>query len=321
MAVVNIDQFQQPFITTKGAQIINKPGLDQVFKKTQLPYIGETDISKWVTDADLKKLEYSIIKNTYAHRHESFWKDNSAQSFAYLTTSVLIGEGIDVTIRDNEDAQRVIKKWNDEINVRHETIEDYITSVWLDNLIDAQSLWRVYIDPEDEEHKVDIQRVSMFQVKVQTHPTRGWRRFIQTANVPYKQVTKNRFYRMHPIEFYVQRTVTTLIPDEPETCLYVNFFKSPPVASVMHLMVYKRWITWFMRKFAEKYWAPFLIGYVGDPKNGYMPTKKKDIDDSLQYTVNALKRVRNYGVAAFLRTTEITAMDTKTAKNSDIYVN
>lgn len=320
MAVVNIDQFQSPFITTRGAQVINKPGMDQVFKKTQLPYIGETDISRWVTDADLKKLEYAMVKNTYPHRHEAFWKDNSAQSFAYLTTSILIGEGIQVSIRDKEEAQDVIKKWNDEINVRHESIEDYITTVWLDNLIDAQSLWRVFIDEEDEEHKVDIQRVSMFNTRVQSHPTRGWRRFLQTANVPYKVMNKNKFYRSDPMLFYEQQQVLTIIPDEPETCLYVNFFKSPPVSSVLNLLVYKRWITWFMRKFAEKYWAPFLIGYVGDPKSGYMPTKKKDIDDSLRYTVNALKRVRDFGVASFLATTKVESLDTKTAKNSDIYV-
>jgi len=320
-AVVNIDQFQKPFISVGGSQVIHKPGLDNMFSRTKLPYIGETDISRWVTDADLRKLEYSIIKDTYAHRHQSFWKDNTAQSFAYQTIAVLMGEGIEVSIRDKEEAQKIINKWNDEINVRHESIEDYISAVWLDNLIDAQSLWRVYIDEKDEEHRVDIQRVSMAHVNIQTHPTRGWRRFIQRANIPMQQMTRNKFYRHHPSTFHTAREVITIIPDEPETCLYVNFFASPPVSSVMHLMVYKRWITWFMRKFAEKYWAPFLIGYVGDPKNGYMPTKKKDIDDSLQYTVNALKRVRDFGVASFLATTKIESLDTKSAKNSDVYVN
>ncbi|RLI45101.1 hypothetical protein DRO61_11240, partial [Candidatus Bathyarchaeota archaeon] len=129
MAVVNIDQFQKPFIISGGQQTIYKPGLDNLFKKTQLPYIGEANISRWVTDADLRKLEQSIIKDTYAHRWMSFWKDNTAQSFAYQTIAVLVGEGIQVTINDKEEAQKIIASWNDEINVKHESIEDYISAV------------------------------------------------------------------------------------------------------------------------------------------------------------------------------------------------
>ncbi len=323
MSVVGTEQFQYPFtINAKGGIAVNKPNMDYFFKRSQLPYIGEIDMSRFVTDADLKKLEYSMIEDTFAHRHETFWKDNSAQSFAYQTIAVLLGEGINVTIKDDPEAQDIIFKWNDEINVRHETIEDFIGTVWLDNLIDAQTLWRVFIDEDDEEHKVDIQRVSMKNVKIETHATRGWRRFIQTANIPTKHVNdKNRWYRSNVIYPKSLEMVQTIIPDEPQCCIYINFFKMPPVSSVMHLMVYKRWITWFMRKFAEKYWAPFIIAYLGDPKSGYFPTDPKDQDDGIRYNLEALKRIRNYGVGSFLGHTKIETLDTKSAKNSDVYVN
>lgn len=321
MSVVGSEQFQYPFLINKGGFQVNKPGMDYFFKRSQLPYIGEIDISKYVTDDDLKKLEYSMIKDTFAHRHESFWKDNSAQSFAYQTIAVLVGEGINVTIKDDPEAQDIIANWNDEINVKHESIEDFIAAVWLDNLIDAQSLWRVYIDDEDEEHKVDLQRVSMKNVAIQEHETRGWRRFIQTANIPVRHINdKNRWYRSDVLVYPPMEQVYTIIPDEPQCCIYISFFKSPPVTSVMHLMVYKRWITWFMRKFAEKYWAPFLIAYLGDPKTGYFPTDPKDQDDGLRYNLEALKRIRNYGVGSFLGHTKLEVLDTKSQKSSDVYV-
>lgn len=320
MAVVNIDQFNQPYLLTSSGRGINKPGLDYMFKKYQLPYIGETDIGRWVTDADMRKLERAMIKDTYVHRHQCYWKESVAFSLGYLTISVILGEGLGITL-ENEKARDIINDWNDEINVRHETIEDLIADIWIDNLIDAQYLGRVFIDEEDEDHKVDLQRVSMATIKIQTHPTRGWRRFIQRANLPKKHMDKSKFYRSDPMDLLSQEYVETIIPDEPECCLYFSFFKHPPVSTVLNLLVYKRWITWFMRKFAEKYWAPFLIGYVGDPKNGYMPTNKKDIEDSLRFTADALKRVRDFGVGSFLATTQIDTLDTKTAKNSDVYVN
>lgn len=321
MAVVNYDQFQQPFILTSAGQHINKPGLDYLFKRTQLPYIGETDLSRWVTDADMKKLERAMVKDNFIHRHQCFWRENTALSLCYLTISNILGEGIKITIEGQQRAVEVIEEWNDEINVRHESVEDLIADVWADNLVDAQSLWRVFIDEEDEEHKVDLQRVSMSQVNIFTHPTRGWRVFVQRANVPRTYMNKSKFYRNAiPLPFIEMEYVETLIPDEPQCCLYFSFFKRAPVSTVLHLMVYKKWITWFMRKFAEKYWAPFLIGYVGDPKTGYMPTNKTDIDDSLRFTANALKRVRDFGVGAFLGTTNIDVLDTKTAKNSNVYV-
>ena len=320
MSIINVDQFQVPFIMRKSGYKIQKPDLDNVFRKTQLPYVGEMDLGPYVTDADLRKLERGMIKDTRPHRHKSFWLDNSAQSFAYLTIAVLVGEGINVTIDVDNKAENIVNEWNDEINVKHESIEDFISTVWIDNLIDAQTLWRVFIDEDDPDHLVDIQRVSMQNIKIEEHLTRGWRRFIQRANLPKEHINKMKFYRRDTLRFIETEYVETIIPDEPNCCLYINFFKSPPVSSVLHLMVYKRWITWFMRKFAEKYWAPFLIGYIGDPKSGMMPARKKEQDDSIATTLNVLKRIRDFGVGAFLGHTRIEALDTKSAKNSDLYV-
>lgn len=321
MSLIDIGQYQTPFIMDKAGYQVNKPGLDFFFKKTQLPWIGEQDLSQYVTDEDMRKLENAMVQDTFAHRHRGFWLDNTANSFGYLTVSVILGEGITCFIDGNDKANEIIEAWNDEINVKHQTVEDFVTDSWLDNLIDSESLWRVYVDKngEDEEHLVDLQRVSMANVKTEVHPTRGWRRFIQRANIPRRPMTKSVYYRSDPLRLHDIEYVETIIPDEPQCCLFANFFKTPPVSSILHLLVYKRWITWFMRKFAEKYWAPFIVGYVGDPKNGFMPIDKKDQDEAITYTLQALKKIRDFGVGSFLATTKIETLDTNTAKNSNIY--
>jgi len=298
-----------------------KPGLDFLFKRHQLPYIGEANLTNLITDKDLKKLEYAMIKDTYVHRHECFWNDNVATSFANIMISFIVGEGIKVAVKDDEEAEKIIQRWNDEINVKHQTVEDLIGDIWLDNLIDGRSLWRIFIDNKDEEHKVDLQRVSMRSVKIDIHPTQGWRRFIQTHSVPKKIRTKNSFYASDTLTMLDVKPIQTVIPDEPTLAFYVSFFKKAPVSTVLQPMVNKRWTFWFIRKFSEKFWAPFLIGYIGDPESGYMPMKREDIKDSLNFTVDALRKIRSFGVGAFMGTTKVDVLDTKTGQHSDIYVN
>jgi len=317
----NSNDYITPFLFTRGQGMkVNKPGLDFLFSKTQLPYIGDIDLSTYVSDADLKKLEYAMIKDTFVHRHECFWADNVATSFANIMISIIVGEGITVSVDDKE-AEEILRKWNDEINVKHQTIEDLIADVWLDNLIDRQSLWRIFINSEDPDHLVDIQRVSMRNVATEVHPTFGWRMFVQTANIPEKLMSKNSFYRNGSGGLLNQKAVQTIIPDELSCCLYFSFFKKPPVSTVLSFMVLKRWIVWFIRKFAEKFWAPFLLAYVGDPKNGYMPQTRTDKEDALNYAVDSLRKVRSYGIGAFLATTKVDILDTKTSLHSDIYEN
>ena len=89
MAVVNIDQFNQPYLLTNSGRATNKPGLDLFFKKYQLPYIGETDIGRWVTDSDMRKLERAMVNDNYVHRHQCYWKESVAFSLGYLTISVI----------------------------------------------------------------------------------------------------------------------------------------------------------------------------------------------------------------------------------------
>ena len=315
------DNFVAPFLqSARGSFKLNKPGMDYFFKKTQLPYIGEIDLSSFVTDADIKKLEAAMIKNTLPHRQSAFFGDNVATSTTEMMIAILTGEGLTITVDGNKNAKETIEHWNDHINVRHQSIEDMIKDIWYDNLLNPGSLWRNFVDLSNKDQKVDVQRVSMQNIKIEEHPTRGWRRFIQRANIPIKPMVKSRFYRRHFWTLEPTEYVESIIPDEPETCIYIQLFKKAPVSTVLPFLVYKKWILWFMRKFAEKYWAPFLIGYVGDPKTGYMPPTKDDQDIAINATLEALRKVRDFGAAAFLGTTKVDVLDTKTSKNANVYV-
>lgn len=309
-----------PYLKESYAYKINRPGSDYMFKPANLPFIGQSDLQRWVTDADMKKLEKAMVEDTYVHRHQSFWRENVAVSSVYMVVSIIKGEGLSISVDTNEEAKKIIEDWNDEINVKHQSIEDLIADAYIDNIINAESLWRIYVDINSNQ-KVDLQRVPMKNVKKYEHETRGWECFVQTATIPKRSRSEKVFYR-HPIPGIREtETIQTLIPHRPNCCLYFNFFQKPPVSTVLHILVYKKWITWFMRKYAEKFWAPFLIGYVGDPKNGYMPPNKKDRDDSLRFMARSLKKVRDFGVGAFMATTSIDVLDTKSSKNSDVYVN
>lgn len=313
------DNFLTPFIMTRYGTKLHKPGLDYFFKKTQLPFIGEIDLSRFVTDADIKKLESATIKDTLPHRQTAFYKDNVATSSTEIMIAILLGEGLTITVDKNPKAKEIIEKWNDSINARHQTIEDCIKDILHDNLINPGSLWRTFIDLSNQDQVVDLQRVSMQNIKIDEHPTRGWRRFIQVANIPKRLNNESQFYRQDPNLVKEMETVMTIIPDVPECSVYVRLFDAAPVSTVLPFLIYKRWILWFMRKFAEKYWAPFLIGYVGDPSTGYMPPTKKDQDEAINGTLEALRKVRDFGAAAFLGTTKIDVLETN-ARNANVYV-
>lgn len=301
-----------------------KPGRDNFFKKTQLPRTSPVTPDKKSSDPDLRKLRKAMPKNTYANRMDAFFSDNITTSFNEMMKAIMVGEGIDIIIDKNEEAEEIINDWNNSVNVKDQTIEEILGDVWTDNIINAKSLLRVFKDKRSEERKIDLQRVSTKNVKTETHPTFGWRAFIQVANVPRKVITRRQYYnrvaeQSYPLEKELQVRARIMIPDVPQSCLYFSFFDTPPVGTVLYDLVIKKWTKWFMRKFAEKYWAPFLIGYVGDPKSGMMPTQKEDQNDALQRTANALKRVRNFGVGAVLGHTKIDVLDVK-SKKTDFYV-
>jgi len=312
------DQFLRSYGKFYSTEI-KKPGVDFIFKRTSLPSVHQPNLERMVTDPDILKMDRSVITDILPHRHKLFWGDNTATTFAKMTTSIIVGENIIITC-ENLKAKDVIDEWNDNINAEHQSIENFMTDVFIDNLIDAQSLWRVYQDDTGEKPIVDLARVSMAHVQTEKHPTLGYKRFIQRITMPIYTNSKQEFYRRNPHETLLTKYRTILIPNELNCCVYVKLFKKPPVSPILPLLNMKRWAYWFLRKFMEKHWAPFIIAYVGDPQNGYMPNDPQELKESLRWAAQQIRQIRDFSGAAFPATMKVEPMDVKVNKGADVFL-
>ncbi len=75
-----------------------------------------------------------------------------------------------------------------------------------------------------------------------------------------------------------------------------------------------------MRKYAEKHWAPTLVGYIGDPKNNYFPYTEQELEDEITKMANTLSEVRDFSALATAGFNKIEAISTDTGKASEAYV-
>jgi len=320
--MITADNEQDEFLRSYGkfySTVIKKPGTDFIFKRSSLPSVHDPNLSRMVTDPDILKMDRSLIQDILPHRHKLFWGDNTATTFAKMTTAIIVGENIIITCDDLK-AKDIIDSWNDDINASHQTIENFMTDAFFDNLIDAQSLWRVYQDNTQDEPIVDLARVSMAHIQKEKHPTLGYMRFIQRTAIPIYTNSKQEFYRRDPHEHLLAQYRTVIIPNELNCCVYVKLFKKPPVSPILPLLNMKRWAYWFLRKFMEKHWAPFILAYVGDPANGYMPNDPQELKESLQWAAQQIRQIRDFSGAAFPATMKIEAMDVKTKKGADVFL-
>jgi hypothetical protein len=73
-----------------------------------------------------------------------------------------------------------------------------------------------------------------------------------------------------------------------------------------------------MRKYSERFWSPFRVGYVGDPKT-YMPTDPEDFKFQRDDLLNSLVYMKNFGSMATAGYNRIEEMGAKTASSSLVY--
>jgi len=160
-----------------------------------------------------------------------------------------------------------------------------------DAMINGEWVWRVYINPKPtgEDPKVDIQRVSLATLQKDQHETLGAIRWIQRATIFKKPMDKQRFYRKDPLETVQRKEVIVIIPNELNCCLHLQLFDQPPTSTILKELQIKQWAYMFLRKYIEKFWAPFILAYVGDPKNGYMPRDPADMKQQLFGLLNKLE--------------------------------
>jgi hypothetical protein len=90
------------------------------------------------------------------------------------------------------------------------------------------------------------------------------------------------------------------------------------MAAVNHLIVYKRWILMFLRKYAERMWAPARVGYVGDPKTNFMPTSPTQLQEEMNLMADAMLQLRNFSNVSIPGNYKIETEDIK--NNGEVYL-
>ena len=309
-------------------------------KKAIVATLSNEDLT---LDTDLQKLSKVMIKPTFRNLEEAFWNDSISTSFTDITAAVIIGDGLRIRC-ENKEALEIIKEWNRNINVKRQTVEDWIRDTWFDLIVYGTFYWRVD-DRTSEYVDVDIQRIDPKSMEVREDPVMGYRKFIQHIGTYSYYRTKKSFYRSAGKEYdslwygdrfyklpgevsYGNKQITDFntaeieihIPDEPRSMLFSSYFRKPPIANALHYIVYKRWILWYMRKYSQKHWAPFVVLKVGDPKSNTYPQDKHKMQAAIDNGKTFIRQITNFGGVSIPGEMDLQTLETGTAKSSEIYV-
>jgi len=304
-------------------------------QKSIIATLNPTDFD---IDKDLKALKKVMIEPTYRNCEEAFWNDSIATSFTDITSHVIIGDGPRIRCDKNKKVIEIIKAWNRSINVNRKSVEDWIRNTWFDAIVYGRFFWRV--DTSTYYDNVDIQRLDPKTIEIFKDPVMGYRLFLQ--HTPkykyhrrkgefYKKAGKEEFTRVRidwekdpSIINYGQSTqydyIDIRIPDEPSRMIFGDFFWRAPIANALHYIVYKRWILWFMRKYSQKHWAPFIILRVGDPRATNYPTQKHVMQAAINNGKKFIREITNFGGVSLPGEMDIKTLETQTARSSEIYV-
>lgn len=276
-------------------------GKERQHEPSRKPVLKKYDIHYSNLDPELRKLRYVMIAPTADNREYCFWNDSVSQSFGIMTASLITGDGLRIRC-NNGNAKALINDFNEEINVKGHSIDDYYTHTWLDELVHGFDTWRIDYN-KDYSTKTDIQRLDPKTLTYVDDPTRGWDMYIQ--KVPnYKQYrSETSFYRNAGknddlgIQFrYNTREIR--IPIKPDVVIKNSFFLRPPVASATHYMVYKRFILYFMRKYSQNLWTPKLLFMVGNPMSTQYPVDDEDMQQAIDDVAEIIPELTTFSAAA-----------------------
>jgi hypothetical protein len=153
--------------------------------------------------------------------------------------------------------------------------------------------------------------------------------FYRSAGKEYDKVwSGDRYYKTPGDVNYGERQSYTAsaaevqirIPDEPYNMIFSSYFRKPPIANALHYIVYKRWILWFMRKYSQKHWAPFVVLKVGDPKSNTYPSDAHKMQAAINNGKTFIREITNFGGVSLPGEMDLKTLETGTAKSSEIYV-
>ena len=303
-------------------------GQKRRFDPSRKPMLVEWKEDPSQLDPELKRLRHVMVKNTPDNREYCFWSDSISQTFTIMTANMFTGSGL--RVRSNRQRIKdIVKEWTEEINVNRKTIEDYYQRSWIDEITHAGSFWRTEFNKEVPTN-IDIQRVDPKTLTIKKDRKYGWEKIIQTVPNYKSYRSKASFYaraRLHDKDFDETEAHTYArqkeihIPDEPDVIIRTNFFIRPPIAAALHFITYKRYILYFMRKYSQKFWTPFLLFLIGDPKTNYYPDNDEDMQDSIDDIAEIVPNMTNFGSLVLPGNVRAEELGKQGAKSSDIYIN
>lgn len=299
-------------------------GKRREYEPSRKPVIREYDIQELKLDPELRKIKHVLLNpKVDDNREYCFWVSSIAQSFAYITSSVIIGDGLRIRCK-NQRAKRIIEDFNDEINVNGKSIEDYITSSWIDEIIHGKSFWRI-IDTKETATGIDIQRVDSKTLTRVKDDHYGWIGYLQKVPNYKGYRTKRAFYSSLEVAYkerfaYPTRWKYVRIPDEPDVLLSTNFFAKPPIAPAIQYISYKKLILFFMRKYSRKLWTPFLLFLIGDPKTNYYPESPQEMQDVIDQIAELIPDIVTFGGASIPGNIRVEEIGKGSAKESLAFI-
>lgn len=259
-------------------------------------------------------MENTIHPNAY-NNLQCYRMDSLTQSFCRITVSNM---GMPRIETENPDDKIYIEEYIKNMNGFAESFQDFAYNVWVDNINHGFHL-SVPLLPSKPGYpfKNELMRVPPETIQIVYDPNRSWRKFVQSTYMPPAYANYNDFLLTN-FQYGAGNTNIVVIPDDPQHSLFVKLFDIPPMDSIAHFIVYKRWIYWFMRKFAEKLWAPTRTAFVGDPKTTRYPESDDEMNDAIEAVDHILVRLRNFSTATF---PGIVRLETQEIKNNgDIYL-
>jgi len=264
-----------------------------------------------------------MIKDTAVNREFAFWNDSLCQSATEITSALIIGEGPQIYCEDKK-VKKIIDNFNKKINVNGKTIEDWMRSVWYDEINHhIGSNWRVAVDPKKYENRIDIARIDPKTLVKKRDPKEGWIALIQRI-ADYKSYrSEAQFYRNVAEDSLLIQTgyarKDIVIPDKPNVILRTSYFIKAPIASLLHFITGKRWTMFFMRKYAQKHWAPFIIAYVGDPNTNWYPDDPEEMQETIDMINEKIPKMTNWGGMAVPGIIQLKTLETGSSKSAQIY--
>ncbi len=228
----------------------------------------EYEISELMISYELKELERRLptITGDYGANNAEwcYWRDNTSQALCTTITSAIYGGGLKI-ISDNEEVVKVINEFNEQINDEQFSIADLIHLSVEDNIMHGLSVWfKKLNDNDDGTKQLVIIKTDPKEIQKVRHPKNGWVKFIQKSYVDSDLPTNINTFNSD--KYDPTHKYTTSLQDvhlSSDEVVWFDFFRKPPIRSVIHLIVFKLQISTFMRTASKKYAGPVPIVKIG----------------------------------------------------------